>query len=297
MDKPVKIATHSGFFHADDVFAVAVLTKLFPNFEIVRTRDKETLAQCDFQIDVGGEYSFEQKIFDHHFTNGPCYDDGLLKSSFGLIWTHYGLELCANDEEIFKRVQDHLVRPIDAIDNGVNVFYANKQAPDVCMLSLSSVIAQMNPVNIEDADAVFETQVQWASQVIDNFIAHAKEFFAAREYVKMAYELALKMERRFIELPKAIKWQEHLVTLDEASHILYAVYPHNNQWYSCAVPCKIHSFRCRKNFPSTWAGLRDEEFSRQTGVSDGVFCHHASFICACKSRQSILSLTEYALAN
>ena len=297
MAQPVKIATHSGFFHADDVFAVAAIAIIYPDYEIVRTRDKDILAQCDFQIDVGGEYNFEQKIFDHHFMNGPCYKDGLLKSSFGLIWDHYGLALCQNNQGTFKRVQDHLVRPIDAIDNGVNVFYANKQAPEVCMLSLSSVIAQMNPVNIDDADQVFETQVLWAQTVISNFIAHANEFFAAREYVKMAYELAVQKKRQFIELPKAVKWQEHLVTLDTKSHILYAIYPHNQQWYSCAVPCKIHSFRCRKNFPRDWAGLRDEDFSKQTGINDGVFCHHAAFICAAKSRQSIVTLTNHALED
>ena len=49
-----RAATHSGGFHADDVFALAVLRIVHPDLEIVRTRDPEVLAAADYRVDVGG---------------------------------------------------------------------------------------------------------------------------------------------------------------------------------------------------------------------------------------------------
>ena len=53
-----KIITHSGSYHADDVFAVATLTLLLGlnKVEIVRTRDRDTIETGDYVVDVGGEY-------------------------------------------------------------------------------------------------------------------------------------------------------------------------------------------------------------------------------------------------
>lgn len=48
------IATHNGKFHADDVFGVALLTDLYPDATIVRTRDPQMLDTADIVLDVGG---------------------------------------------------------------------------------------------------------------------------------------------------------------------------------------------------------------------------------------------------
>ena len=64
----IKIATHSGGFHTDDVFAVATLQLVHrvENVEIIRTRDEEELAKADIVVDVGGIYDVSSKRFDHH---------------------------------------------------------------------------------------------------------------------------------------------------------------------------------------------------------------------------------------
>ena len=61
-----KIGTHNGVFHADDVFACATLSLIFPDSEIVRSRDPKILASCDFRVDVGGKYDPSTNDFDHH---------------------------------------------------------------------------------------------------------------------------------------------------------------------------------------------------------------------------------------
>ena len=63
-----KIGTHSGSFHCDDVLACAML-KLLPKYseaDIIRTRDKEILDECDIVVDVGREFDHDRKRYDHH---------------------------------------------------------------------------------------------------------------------------------------------------------------------------------------------------------------------------------------
>lgn len=80
----IKIGTHNGHFHCDEIFACFLL-KLLPryaNAEIVRfveinefsfllflllrTRDPKILDQCDTVVDVGAIFNAEQRRFDHH---------------------------------------------------------------------------------------------------------------------------------------------------------------------------------------------------------------------------------------
>ena len=63
MVKPVKIGTHDGAFHCDEVFA-CVMLRMLPEFSsapIVRTRKPELLAECDVVVDVGAVYDHAAK--------------------------------------------------------------------------------------------------------------------------------------------------------------------------------------------------------------------------------------------
>ncbi len=68
--KKITIATHSGFYHADELFAIAVLKLIFEKegsqVEIIRTRDRETAFSCDYCVDVGREYDPSKNRYDHH---------------------------------------------------------------------------------------------------------------------------------------------------------------------------------------------------------------------------------------
>ena len=62
----ITIATHNGVFHADEVFACALLILASSkDIYVLRTRDIKIINNCDFAVDVGGEYNGETR-FDHH---------------------------------------------------------------------------------------------------------------------------------------------------------------------------------------------------------------------------------------
>ena len=288
------IGTHSGAFHADDVFAVATLSMLFPDYEIHRSRDPEVWAKCDYLVDVGGSYDHEQKIYDHHFKDGPTYDDGLKMSSIGLIWKHYGAEVCGS-EQIAARVCRCLIRQFDAIDNGVALTESISAFEDTREVSLSGAIGMMNPQDHSKADYVFAGEVVRARLLLQASIAQAKHWADSKTSVVHALEKALANNDAYIVVPEGCKWIEHLFNSADNESILYAIFPNAEKYYVRTVPSAPGEFSNRKDLPKAWAGLNNEAFSEVAGISDGVFCHHGLFICAAGSLESAIKLVEDAV--
>ena len=100
------VVTHDGSFHTDDVFAVATLSIYYKNrIKIIRTRDEKIMGKADIVLDVGEIYDPSTNRFDHHQKEGAgTRDGGVPYASFGLLWKHFGLEICGEDEEV---VGDH----------------------------------------------------------------------------------------------------------------------------------------------------------------------------------------------
>jgi len=286
--------THSGAFHADDVFAIAALSMLHPDHEIRRSRDPEVWAQCDFLVDVGGHYTHAEKVYDHHFKDGPTYDDGLKMSSVGLIWSHYGAEICGCPL-VADRVCRRLIRQFDAIDNGVKLSTPIEDFSDVREISLTSSISMMNPPDLGKTDAVFPSEVLRARLLLEASITSARHWMDSRVGLEAALEDALAEERSYILVPEECKWQEHLFNSKGNETILYAIFSKGKKWFAQAVPYAPGEFSNRKDFPAAWAGLSDEEFSTVAQVPDGIFCHHGLFLCATGSFESTLKLVADAI--
>lgn len=111
----IKIATHSGGFHTDDVFAIAALQLVHgkENIEIIRTRDESILEQADIVVDVGGVYDVATKRFDHHQNGGPVRANGIPYAAFGLVWLEYG-EQVSGSKEVADEIERMLVLAVDA---------------------------------------------------------------------------------------------------------------------------------------------------------------------------------------
>ncbi|MDZ8120494.1 MYG1 family protein [Pontiella agarivorans] len=288
------LGTHSGNFHADDVFAVAALSILHPEYEIRRSRDPEVWAQCDYLVDVGGTYDHAEKKYDHHFKNGPTYDDGLKMSSIGLIWKHYGAEICG-DSKLAEQVCKTLIRQFDAIDNGVKLSAPLDDFSDVREVSLTTSISMMNPDNPFKADDVFEGEVVRARQLLLAAISRAKRWIHSRAGLALALNEALAEKRAYIIVPENCKWQEHLFNSEGNESILYAVFSKGKKTFAQAVPSALGEYSNRKDFPQAWAGLMDDDFNQAAGISDGIFCHQGAFLLATYSFDSTLKLVEEAI--
>ena len=65
--KKPTIVTHSGRFHADDLFATAMLLEYFVGkAKVVRSVDPQVIEKGDYVLDVGRVYNTAKNRFDHH---------------------------------------------------------------------------------------------------------------------------------------------------------------------------------------------------------------------------------------
>ncbi|MEL0649364.1 metal-dependent hydrolase [Pseudoalteromonas sp. S3178] len=286
----ITVVTHSGNFHADDVFSIAVLKHVLPSFKLVRTRDKALIESADIVVDVGGEYNPDTGRFDHHQRGGAGErENGTPYSSFGLIWKKYGLALCDNNQAVADRVDSGLVSNIDAIDCG----YVKGVVEGI---TLSQTLSMFNPTWEEEGnfDECFNEAVDFAARLLTRFIASAHGSVNAKAIVAKAIENA--EDARVIVLEKYTPWKKTVHIL--SSDALFMVYPsHSGQWIIQTVPVEPGSFEDRKSLPKAWAGLSDEEFQAETGLDDAVFCHNGLFIAGTKSFESTMKLAEVALAE
>ncbi|GAC34645.1 MYG1 family protein [Paraglaciecola polaris] len=282
------VVTHSGNFHADDVFSVAALKRIFPSFTLIRTRDLEIIAKADIVIDVGGQYDPETDRFDHHQRGGAGErENGIPYSSFGLIWQKYGLAICENNQNLANALDAGLVSTIDAVDCG----HVKGVAEGI---SLSQTISMFNPTWQEksDFDSGFDEAVEFAARVLTRFIAAASGGLNAKAIVADAIKNA--QDPRVIVLEKYTPWKKTVHALSDKA--LYMIYPsQSGQWMIQTVPVEPGSFEDRRPLPKEWAGLSDVALQDETGIDDAMFCHNGLFIAGAASFASTMKMAALAL--
>lgn len=284
------LVTHNGTFHADDIFATASLSILFDgNIKVIRTRDPQIIAKGDIVYDVGGIYNKELNRFDHHQQGGAGnHDNGIPYASFGLVWEKYGVEICG-DSKIADYIKTKLAYPIDANDNGINIF---KVDGDTAPYLIQDLFYLFRPSweEVQDYDKQFIEVVKIAKKVLEREIKKMKDSLEAKHFVVDAYNNSANKQIIVIDGP--YPWGE---TLGELPEPLYAVFPKLDTWRVECVRKEKYTFENRKSLPQEWAGLRDGELVKVTGVPDVVFCHNGRFMAVSKTKEGALKLAELAL--
>lgn len=295
----LKIGTHSGSFHADDAVGISILRILNQDAEIIRTRDAEVLAGCDYVVDVGGVHDPKAGRFDHHQKGfSKKRENGTPYAGAGLVWAEFGEafvrkvspELTAEQVAfVAETVDTVLIQYVDAVDSGVFV-------PGPIEFGLASIIGNFNAVwtDIEGLDDYrFEQASHLAGMALVSLVrAQAAEQLAG-ERVRSAPQLC---DGRVLVLDTPRLPFERYVA-EEMPEVLYVVYPESRgqQYQVKVVPAVLGTFEARRDLPAAWAGLRDSALAEVTGVSDAVFCHNGRFICGAQSREGAIALASLAL--
>lgn len=289
----VKVVTHNGRFHADDVCAVAVLDLLHKgNIEVTRTRDQAIIDAGDVVLDVGGKND-GQRIFDHHQPEGGgTRKNGIPYAAFGLIWHRFGKELCGS-ENVWIKFDQVFVQPIDASDNGVH--YVLPKFEDVRPFSFDALVYAFNPTWKEDPDtrdAKFLESVSFMKNIIGReleFLAHEDE---AREHILRNYSDA--EDKRIVVLDKNYPFQDVLSNLAEP---IYAIYesPQLESWHVGGIWKKGEVQQVRQSLPEAWAGKMDKELQEISGIPDALFCHRKLFMGTAKTKEGAIAMAKAAL--
>lgn len=309
----MRIVTHSGKFHADDAWAVAALNLLFPDAEIVRTRDPALIEAADFAVDVGGIWDPTAGRFDHHQKGfDAARQSGVPYASAGLVWREYGarcvMALAAQHtghqlsedkaREMAYGIDADVVQYLDLSDVG-----AAKSAPGG--YGLSAVISGYNTNWLDEqrlgygeaAEEFRMAQFRRAMAVLADVMANAVKYrvgaLLALDQVRQAE--VLEGGRVLFLKNGALPWTQ--VVRKEMPQVLFVIsYSIAEQRHLLhTVPVSADSFTARADLPEPWAGLRDAELAAVTGVPDAGFCHNGRFIASAKSYEGIRAMAALAL--
>ena len=293
--KTPTLVVHSGTFHADDIFASATLNILLDNnLKIIRTRDPIIIDKADYVADVGGIYEPDKERFDHHQKGGAgVRQNGIPYAAFGLVWKKYGVRICGS-QEVADLIDEKLVSPIDADDNG---FSLGEFSGKIYPRSFQSFFYVHRPTWKEDSsmfDDSFYILIKDAEKFLRREIIQTKDFLESESAVEEAYQKS--NDKRIIILDKQYPFQDVLIQHPEPLYVVIQK-KSNTDWVVETVRVEAKKFANRKDLPQSWAGLHDEELVKATGVSDAVFCHNGRWLIVSKSKEGALTLVQKALEN
>ncbi|MBW9090406.1 MYG1 family protein [Rhizobium wenxiniae] len=301
--KPAYLVTHSGGFHADELLSSVILTRLFPEAKIVRSRAPEWITPGSDRIiyDVGGAYDAQKQIFDHHQRGAPLREDEAPYSSFGLIWKHYGRDYLAamnipeaHVDALHASFDKSFVLPIDLMDNGA---LSPSSAGPLAGLTLSSLLETLKP-NFDDKgdgadDRAFHAALAIARAFVEAGIGKRAAKLRAETLVLEAIEKT--GEGRILELPMGMPFRPAIIKAG-ADHLLFVVHPRDGKdWCVTGIRKADDGFELRADLPKSWAGLTNGELEAASGVKGATFCHNGRFIAAATSREAALQMAEIAV--
>lgn len=296
------LVTHSGGFHADELLSSVILTRLFPQAEIVRSRAPEWITPGEDRIiyDVGGAYDPETRIFDHHQRGAPLREDGQPYSSFGLVWKHFGHaylaaygvpEAYVND--VHASFDKSFVLPIDLTDNGA---LSPSTAGLLAGLTLPSLLETLKPPFDNDDpkgdDLAFHAALSIARSFVEASIDKKAAKLRAETLVLEA--IAATGEGRVLELSRGMPFRPAIVKAG-ADHLLFVVHPRDKDWCVTGIRKADEGFELRADLPVSWAGLTNGDLEAASGVEGATFCHNGRFIAAAKTREAALAMAAIAV--
>jgi len=323
---PKKLGTHNGRFHCDEAFGSYMLRLLFPDIEIIRTRDEKLLAECDIVIDVGGVYDHSLRRYDHHQKSFNHSMSTLMPdtkwttklSSAGLVYLHYGHEVLNkiissdlsenNLNSIYTTIYDTFINEIDGIDNGVPICEGKqKYSINTCLSSrVNTLNKKWNHVGEFNETEAFEQAMKMIGFEFEETVLYVyKTWLPARSLVVNALEKRFETHKsgRILELSTFCPWKEHYFLLEEElgddlnPKIDYVIFEDssNSSWRIQSMPVSSNSFELRKPLPKSWNGLRNDELSEISGVQGCIFCHANGFIGGNSSRLGVIEMAEKSL--
>ena len=276
-----ELVTHAGNFHADDVFSTMFLERLFGNISLIRLKEyQDNGTKIAYDIGLGA--------FDHHGKNNDKKrENGIHYCGFGLLWQKYGLEYLQkikleDPKEVFEIIDELLVMQIDAFDNGEYSINAPFH-----VYTLSNLIEEFRPkTKEEDENECFLRAVSFASTIFDQIL---KDAIKKAETIKIIKSKKEWIKDNTLILDEYIPYEYAIFKLN--LDLNFVVYPSNRDGYAAhTVPTKYKGFTPKIPFKKEWAGLRDEELQKVSGVKTAKFCHKNLFLATAQTKEDALKL-------
>lgn len=311
----LKVVTHDGNFHADEVMAIAIIKAAYPdnNVKVIRTRDPKVIETAELVVDVGGVYDTKNGRFDHH-QKGGVQINGKNMASAGLVWNEFGHMVVKNwinktiedwseysveavdalrtikamdITRIVDKIYKSLISDIDAVDTGDRI-------PNKGEFSVSHLVNRFaTPVLPKGIDFDYD---QWQNQNFDDAVQACLSLLG-RELRHACYTYLTDKEVRsyanevrngIVIMDRFVPWQ-NVINENDSARILRLVFPDNNgSWRLMKTPWS-------SDLPKEWWGLQDKELAEITELEDSIFCHNNGFIAGFKTREAAIIAADMSL--
>ena len=275
--------THSGKFHADDVFSSALLLYLNPEIRIIR----EKKVPEDFD---GIVFDIGRGRYDHHQKDSRIRENGIPYAAFGLLWEKLGPEILG--EELAQKFDESFVQPLD---NNDNTGEKNE---------LATLIGNFNPTWDAQGgnDEAFFQAVSVAGMILENkferYLGNERADKRVEEILEEHQKAILSGEKskekaRILILPEFVPCQKRLSETD----IAFVIFPSNRGGYCIQPQKKEYSLNYKCSFPVEWLGLENEELAAATGLPSAGFCHKGGFLMTTGTLEDAVKACEISLAD
>ena len=305
----LRLCTHNGIFHSDDVLAIAILDIVYEDqcVQVVRTRDKKQILRSDIVVDVGGG------DFDHHIAGFNVYrKTGEKFASAGLVWKNFGVAAIGNVLmkmnldisatglfTIKEQIDREFIIPVDMEDNGEKV---GAHTFSFIPQFLPSFLEEKPDYNraFEKAESIAcEILYEIIKQKISNYMARIDIAKKVNEQYTM-YRFHDKDYTSIIELPsQTTPWLESVVEFNQKKDycVNFVIFPYpDGGWAAqCVPPSMEKRFEQLVPFPKEWAGGNMTTLPRITGIKDATFCHNGRFFARAMTKESIIEMCLIAM--
>jgi uncharacterized UPF0160 family protein len=271
--------THPGTFHADEVFASAILRIVDPGFPIERKIAGEE-PPTTLVFDQSRPSENKQGRFDHHDKNAPKRNDGTPYSSFGLVFDELADRLFDDDRDAFG-FEKQIVIPIDLQDNGLEWNILSQLISDIQTESGST-------------DEAF-----WKAEVFAEGIVRRRIGAMNKSRRSYNYVLNKLYEQSFPEILVLEQWEPGWQkAFDEYDTSLICGFPSARAgWAAQAARVSSRTQSRRISFPAEWRALSDEALQKASGVSDATFCHKDAFLATARTKEGAIQLARLAIEH
>ncbi len=280
------LGTHDGSFHADEVTACSLLL-LFDRIDrdkIHRTRDPKVIANCDYVCDVGGVYDPNKRRFDHHQAD---YQGSFSSAGMVLLFLKDQGFL---EPHLYDYYNKTLVMGVDAHDNGVA-----RLEPGIT--SFSQVISNFLPIEYDvsaaEMNQAFFTAVDFAMGHLNRLRKRHSYTLDCRAIVKRA----MIHGSNALIFEESIPWLENFFDLGGELHpAKFVIMPSGNHWKLRGIPPSLaERMQIRVPLPEDWAGIRDEELKKISGIPGAIFCHKGRFISIWETKEDAVKALHIVL--
>jgi uncharacterized UPF0160 family protein len=307
----MRIVTHNGKIHSDEVSSIALLSTYFSykNHEItvLRTRDFEKFLLTDILVDVGLEYNHDSLKYDHHqkdFNETWSDKDTVLLSCLGLIWRHYGseiIEMYLTDnsdqyddsfnysEETINELKDiiyyKLFQEIDATDN-CTPFGNDYISPLVAALN-----GDINDEEIQNEN--FNKAVELVGNIFNiKFKEIINSYFNFQKDLETVKQMNLSGPYLIVDknIPTIFKC---LTELDPENKIKFCIFVNQKE----QKEQNEYTIKARNKFNPVCPILSEDMLRQSCNENDIIFVHKGGFLAKTKTLETARLIINLSLLN